>query len=108
VCLALEQVAKEVGVECITAVAIAYVLHKTPYVFPLIGGRKVEYLKQNIQALDISLSPEQIRQIDGAEPFNAGFPHDIFVPASTQFPCTNPTDRANKGTVVLLQFLEIS
>jgi len=77
VCLALEQVAKEVGVESITAVAIAYVLHKTPYVFPIIGGRKVEHLKQNIQALDISLSSEQIRHIDGAKPFDVGFPHNI-------------------------------
>jgi len=77
VCLVLEQVAKEVGVESITAVAIAYVLHKTPYVFPIIGGRKVEHLKQNIQALDISLSPEQIRHIDGAKPFDVGFPHNM-------------------------------
>jgi len=77
VCLALEQVAKEVGVESITAVAIAYLLHKTPYVFPIIGGRKIEHLKQNIQALDISLSPEQIHRIDGAKPFDIGFPHNI-------------------------------
>ncbi|PBK99004.1 hypothetical protein ARMGADRAFT_1124135 [Armillaria gallica] len=25
---------------------------KTPYVFPIIGGRKVEHLKANIEALD--------------------------------------------------------
>ena len=60
-------------------VAIAYVLHKTPYVFPIVGGRKVEHLKQNIQALDISLSPEQIRRIDGAKPFDVGFPNNIIV-----------------------------
>ena len=60
-------------------VAIAYVLHKTPYVFPIVGGRKVEHLKQNIQALDISLSPEQIGRIDGTKPFDFGFPHNIFV-----------------------------
>jgi len=77
VCLVLEQVAKEVKVESITAVAIAYLLHKTPYVFPIVGGRKVEHLKQNIQALDISLSPEQIHRIDGAKPFDVGFPHTI-------------------------------
>ena len=60
-------------------VAIAYVLHKTPYVFPIVGGRKVEHLKQNVQALDISLSPEQIRRIDGAKPFDVGFPNNIIV-----------------------------
>jgi aryl-alcohol dehydrogenase-like predicted oxidoreductase len=59
-------------------VAIAYLLHKTPYVFP-VGGRKVEHLKQNIQALDISLSPEQVHRIDDAKPFDLGFPHNVIV-----------------------------
>jgi diketogulonate reductase-like aldo/keto reductase len=48
-------------------------------VFPLIGGRKVEHLKQNIQALDISLSPEQIRRIDDAKPLDVGFPYSLIV-----------------------------
>ena len=60
-------------------VAIAYVLHKTPYVFPIIGGRKVEHLKQNIQALNVSLSPEQICRIDNAKPFDIGFPLNMIV-----------------------------
>jgi aryl-alcohol dehydrogenase-like predicted oxidoreductase len=60
-------------------VAIAYLLHKTPYVFPIVGGRKVEHLKQNIQALDITLSPEQIRRIDEAKPFDVGFPYTLIV-----------------------------
>ena len=60
-------------------VAIAYVLHKTPYVFPIVGGRKVEHLKQNVQALDISLTPEQIGRIDSAKPFDVGFPHNVIV-----------------------------
>ncbi|KAI0278766.1 Aldo/keto reductase [Russula aff. rugulosa BPL654] len=79
VCLVLQEVAKEVGVESITSVAIAYLLHKTPYVFPIVGGRKVEHLNQNIQALDISLSPEQIHRIDDAKPFDFGFPHNMVV-----------------------------
>ncbi|KAH9980672.1 NADP-dependent oxidoreductase domain-containing protein [Russula compacta] len=81
-CLILEQVAKEVGVESVTAVAIAYLLHKTPYVFPIVGGRKVEHLKENIQALDITLSPEQIRHIDSAKPLDLGFPHNITCPST--------------------------
>ncbi len=47
--------------------------------FPIIGGRKVEHLKQNVQALDISLFPEQIQRIDDAKPFDLGFPHTIVV-----------------------------
>ncbi|KAF9012105.1 Aldo/keto reductase [Hymenopellis radicata] len=71
---ALEKVAAEVGVKNITSVAIAYVMHKTTNVFPIIGGRKVEHLKDNIEALDISLSPEQIKYLDGINPFDPGFP----------------------------------
>ncbi|KAL5498134.1 AAD14_4 [Sanghuangporus vaninii] len=71
---ALEKVAKEVGTEHITAVAIAYVMQKTPYVFPIIGGRKVEHLMANIEALKISLSDEQIKYIESILPFDPGFP----------------------------------
>ena len=78
VCLALEQVAKEVGAENITSVAIAYVMQKTPYVFPIIGGRKVEHLMANIEALTISLSPEQMKFLEGFAPFSPGFPFDYF------------------------------
>jgi aryl-alcohol dehydrogenase-like predicted oxidoreductase len=48
-------------------------------VFPIVGGRKVEHLKQNIQALDISLSPEQIDRIDNAKPLDFGFPYNMIV-----------------------------
>ncbi|KAK0449027.1 NADP-dependent oxidoreductase domain-containing protein [Desarmillaria tabescens] len=78
VCKALEKVAVEVGAGSnITAVAIAYVMQKTPYVFPIIGGRKVEQLEANVKALDISLSKEQIEYLDGAMPFDPGFPTTI-------------------------------
>ncbi|KAK0449062.1 NADP-dependent oxidoreductase domain-containing protein [Desarmillaria tabescens] len=72
---ALEKVATEIGVgDNITAVAIAYVMQKAPYVFPIIGGRKVEHLKANMKALDISLSKEQIEYLDDIVPFDPGFP----------------------------------
>ncbi|EJD04772.1 arylalcohol dehydrogenase [Fomitiporia mediterranea MF3/22] len=47
---------------------------KTPYVFPIIGGRKVEHLMANIEALKISLSDEQIHYLESAIPFDPGFP----------------------------------
>ncbi|KAH9480241.1 Aryl-alcohol dehydrogenase [NADP(+)] [Psilocybe cubensis] len=74
VCAALEKVAAEVGTQSVTAVAIAYLMQKTPYVFPIIGGRKVEHLIQNIEALDISLSDEQIKHLESVVPFDPGFP----------------------------------
>ena len=61
------------------AVAIAYVMQKTPYVFPIIGGRKVEHLHANIEALELALSKEHIKEIEGVVPFDLGFPYDFFV-----------------------------
>ncbi|KXN83117.1 Aryl-alcohol dehydrogenase [NADP(+)] [Leucoagaricus sp. SymC.cos] len=77
VCKALEKVAAEVGAKHITAVAIAYVMHKTPYVFPIIGGRKVEHLIANLDALEISLSHEQIKYLESATEFDPGFPNTM-------------------------------
>ena len=56
-------------------VALAYVMHKTPNVFPIVGQRKVEHLKANIDALSIRLTQEDIKEIEGAAPFDPGFPH---------------------------------
>ncbi|KAK5987918.1 Norsolorinic acid reductase B [Cladobotryum mycophilum] len=61
----------------ITSVALAYVMHKTPYVFPIVGGRKVEHLKANVEALTLALTEEEITEIDDAVPFNVGFPHNV-------------------------------
>ena len=70
---ALDKVAKDKGT-LITSIALAYVRHKSPYVFPIVGGRKIEHLKSNIEALGIELSDEEIDEIDGAAPFDHGFP----------------------------------
>ncbi|OCH91436.1 Aldo/keto reductase [Obba rivulosa] len=75
--LALEEVAKQVGAEHITSVAIAYVMQKTPYVFPIIGGRKVEHLMANIEALNIALSDKQIKFLESVLPFDLGFPGNM-------------------------------
>ena len=61
------------------AVAIAYVLHKTTFVFPIIGGRKVENLVENIEALDIALTDEHLKFLDSIAPLDLGFPHNMIV-----------------------------
>lgn len=78
VCLVLEDIAKEVGVDSLTAVAIAYHLLRIPYVFPIVGCRKVEQLRENLQALDISLTPEQMSRIESTKPFELDFSHRLF------------------------------
>jgi aryl-alcohol dehydrogenase-like predicted oxidoreductase len=72
----LEKIAIAKGT-AITSVALAYVMHKTPYVFPIVGGRKIEHLKGNIEALSLVLSEEDMKEIEGAAPFDLGFPGNM-------------------------------
>ncbi|KAJ3848523.1 aryl-alcohol dehydrogenase [Lentinula lateritia] len=74
VCDGLEKLAAEIGVKNISALAIAYVLHKAPYMFPIIGGRKVDHLQSNLEALEISLSKEQMDYLDNLKVFDKGYP----------------------------------
>lgn len=67
-----------------TSVALAYVMHKVPYVFPVLGGRKVEHLKSNIEALGIELTAEEIQEIDSSEPFDPGYPLNFLFEAPGQ------------------------
>ena len=81
---ALEKIANAKGT-LITSVALAYVMHKAPYVFPIVGGRKVDHLKGNIEALGIVLNDEEIAEIEKAMDFDAGFPHS-FIAGSNMVP----------------------
>ncbi|MCJ1378552.1 hypothetical protein MMC17_001651 [Xylographa soralifera] len=78
---AIEKIAKRKDTE-ITSVALAYVMAKAPYVFPILGGRKVEHLRSNVEALGLVLEKEDIEEIEKAGNYDAGFPHDIMVRAS--------------------------
>lgn len=70
---ALGKLGKQKGVQT-TSIALAYVMHKSPYVFPIVGGRKIEHLKGNIEGLGVELTDEEIDEIDNAAPFKIGFP----------------------------------
>ena len=82
-----EEVQKQVGAKSIQAVAIAYVMQKAPFVFPIIGGRKKEQLDANIEALEIALSEEQIKFLEGVLPFDPGFPNVMVVSVCFEFVC---------------------
>ncbi|OJJ73313.1 hypothetical protein ASPBRDRAFT_173903 [Aspergillus brasiliensis CBS 101740] len=70
---ALEKVANRKNTT-LHAIALAYVMHKTPNVFPIIGQRKIEHLQANVEALGVSLSNEDLDEIDNASSFDIGFP----------------------------------
>lgn len=71
---ALMEIGKSHGGKSVTAVALAYLISKAPNVFPLVGGRKIEHLKDNIEALDFELTDEEIELLEKAHDFDPGFP----------------------------------
>ena len=78
---ALEKVAAEHGPDVsITAIALAYVMQKTVNVFPIVGGRKIEHLKDNIRALSIHLTDSQIEALEKESPLDVGFPNNFIGP----------------------------
>lgn len=84
----------------ITSVALAYVMHKAPYVFPIVGGRKVDHLKGNIEALGLELSDEEIDDIDSAVDFEVGFPMNFLF----EFGGSKYNTRMTSSDVALLRF----
>eukprot|EP01113_Clastostelium_recurvatum_P012206 TRINITY_DN16312_c0_g1_i1.p1 TRINITY_DN16312_c0_g1~~TRINITY_DN16312_c0_g1_i1.p1 ORF type:complete len:403 (+),score=118.69 TRINITY_DN16312_c0_g1_i1:131-1339(+) len=73
----LSRVSQETGFP-LTSVAMAWLQQKAPYVFPILGARKVEYLKDSIEALKLELSPAHMQSLDSACPPHLGFPFQQF------------------------------
>ncbi|KAE9363604.1 Aldo/keto reductase [Stipitochalara longipes BDJ] len=88
----LEKIAKAKNTE-LTSVALAYVMQKTPHVFPIVGGRKLEHIKGNVAALSVALSEDDIKEIESVYEFDPGFPH-TFLSGSL---ISGGTPRASEG-----------
>lgn len=73
---ALEKISNARGIR-ITDVALAWARSKAPYIFPILGGRKIEHLKSNIDALGLELTAEEIEEIEQAVPFHFGYPQEF-------------------------------
>jgi hypothetical protein len=61
-----------------TSIAQSYVMHKQPYVFPIVGVRTLAHLKGNIEALKVTLTREEIDELEAVVPFDYGFPTSMF------------------------------
>lgn len=72
----LDKIGKSKNVS-LTQIALAYVMAKQPYIFPIVGFRKVEHLHDSINALKIRLTEEEVKEIEKAYEFKVGFPHDF-------------------------------
>jgi aryl-alcohol dehydrogenase-like predicted oxidoreductase len=67
----VQEIAKQRGVSG-PQMALAWLLNKPHINAPIIGASKIEHLEQSVAALELKLSPEEIRQLE--EPYR---PHPV-------------------------------
>ncbi len=72
----LEKVSNAKGVNILN-VALAYILQKAPYVFAIVGGRKVDHIMGSVGALGVKLTKEEMEEVESAYAFDYGFPHSF-------------------------------
>ena len=98
----LEKMAKRKNT-LVTSIALAYVMHKTPYVFPICGTRKLEHLKSNIDALGLKLGEEDMQEIERAYPFDVGFPQNMLTAGPNA--AKGPEDNAWVQRIATIDFV---
>src|ERR1700719_2084770 len=74
---AVKVVSEQAG-RSMTQVALACMRHQTVPVIPIMGARKVSQLQDNLASLDLKLSAEQLKSLDGASRIELGFPQTIY------------------------------
>ena len=74
---AVKSVSEQVG-RSMAQVALAWLRHQTVPGIPIIGARKVSQLQDNLASLDLELSAEQLKSLDGASRIEPGFPQSIY------------------------------
>ena len=67
-------------------VAIAWLLHRpdAPTIVPILGVRTAEQMTDNLGALAVSLTPDDVTQLDGALPLELGFPRSFLESADVR------------------------
>jgi aryl-alcohol dehydrogenase-like predicted oxidoreductase len=74
---AVKAVSEQVG-RSMAQVALAWLRHQTVPVIPIMGARKVSQLQDNLASLDLELSAEQLKSLDGASRIELEFPQGIY------------------------------
>jgi aryl-alcohol dehydrogenase-like predicted oxidoreductase len=75
---ALEEIANSRSTT-VARVALAWVQSRPGVVSPIIGARTMEQLTDNLAALDVTLSPQEISKLDDVSKPSLPFPHDFLV-----------------------------
>ncbi|MFE3461478.1 aldo/keto reductase [Nocardiopsis aegyptia] len=73
---AVRAVADEVGATP-AQVALAWTMARSAAVHPLVGVSSADQLRENLGAVDVELPEAALRRLEGAVPFDVGFPGDF-------------------------------
>jgi aryl-alcohol dehydrogenase-like predicted oxidoreductase len=74
---ALKAVSDQTG-RRMAQVALAWLRYRPVPVIPIIGARKLSQLQENLASFDLSLSTEQVQELDEASQIDLGFPYSIY------------------------------
>ena len=76
--IAIEVVAIAEEIGCTPSQVAIHWVHRQPgVIIPLLGARDVAQLKDNLGALEIMLSEDQLERLEEASAIELGFPHDF-------------------------------
>jgi len=71
-------VAQELG-RSPSQVALGWLLQRPVVCIPIIGGRKLSQIEDNLKSTDFSLSDAHLKRLDDVSRIELGFPHDFMV-----------------------------
>ena len=69
-------IAQELG-RSSAQIALAWIRAQSPQMIPILGARKLEQLEDNLKCLEVTLSPEQLQQLNRVSQIELGFPYDF-------------------------------
>jgi aryl-alcohol dehydrogenase-like predicted oxidoreductase len=70
------EIAQELG--CSSAqIALAWIRAQSPQMIPILGASKLDQLQDNLQCLEVILSPTQLEKLDRISQIALGFPHEF-------------------------------
>jgi aryl-alcohol dehydrogenase-like predicted oxidoreductase len=99
----LESIAQRKG-HTLYQIALAYLMLKTTFVFPIVGCTKAEHLSSNIEALGIELTGAEMHEIEQAYPFDHGFPHTFLSGSWFEGPDAESRQVKSPADVMLTKF----
>lgn len=69
----MQPMAREKGIS-VAQLAIAWLLHQPAVTSVIIGAKKTEQLEDNLKAIDVKLTPEELQNLDEASKLEREYP----------------------------------